>query len=88
MIVCYYTAIFLIVHKYIFLSNGKQLKMATIKSAPTFKKNFYESTAWATNELIAGIDEVGRGCLAGPVVASAVILKPHKTHNLLKDSKL
>lgn len=39
---------------------------------------------------IAGIDEVGRGCLAGPVVAAAVIL-PHK-HTLLlmglNDSKL
>lgn len=26
-------------------------------------------------ELIAGVDEVGRGCLAGPVIAAAVILK-------------
>ncbi len=26
--------------------------------------------------LVAGLDEVGRGCLAGPVVAAAVILKP------------
>ena len=25
--------------------------------------------------LIAGVDEVGRGCLAGPVVSAAVILK-------------
>ena len=25
---------------------------------------------------VAGVDEVGRGCLAGPVVASAVILRP------------
>ena len=25
--------------------------------------------------MIAGIDEVGRGCLAGPVIAAAVILK-------------
>ena len=27
---------------------------------------------------IAGVDEVGRGCLAGPVVAAAVILDPDK----------
>ena len=25
--------------------------------------------------MIAGVDEVGRGCLAGPVVSAAVILK-------------
>src|SRR4051812_20995491 len=41
--------------------------------------------------VIAGIDEVGRGCLAGPVVAGAVIL-PEKFRRrrgwLLKDSKL
>jgi len=41
-------------------------------------------------ELIAGIDEVGRGALAGPVVASAVIL-PHPANlpwfGLVRDSK-
>ena len=26
---------------------------------------------------IAGVDEVGRGCLAGPVIAAAVVLKTH-----------
>ena len=39
-------------------------------------------------ELItAGVDEVGRGCLAGPVVSAAVILKKGINLNLLKDSK-
>ena len=39
-------------------------------------------------ELItAGVDEVGRGCLAGPVVSAAVILKKGIDLNLLKDSK-
>ncbi|WP_187260984.1 ribonuclease HII [Pontibacter beigongshangensis] len=38
--------------------------------------------------LEAGIDEAGRGCLAGPVVAAAVILPPDYKHNLLTDSKL
>ena len=28
-----------------------------------------------SNKLFAGVDEVGRGCLAGPVVACVVILK-------------
>lgn len=35
----------------------------------------------------AGIDEAGRGCLAGPVVAAAVILPPDYSHTLLNDSK-
>ena len=35
----------------------------------------------------AGVDEVGRGCLAGPVVSAAVILKEGIKLNLLKDSK-
>jgi len=35
----------------------------------------------------AGTDEAGRGCLAGPVVASAVILPSNFKHHLLNDSK-
>ena len=35
----------------------------------------------------AGVDEVGRGCLAGPVVSAAVILKSGIKLNLLRDSK-
>lgn len=39
-------------------------------------------------ELIeAGCDEAGRGCLAGPVFAAAVILPPDFTHEWLNDSK-
>ena len=37
--------------------------------------------------IIAGVDEVGRGCLAGPVVSAAVVLKKSINLNLLKDSK-
>ena len=36
---------------------------------------------------IAGVDEVGRGCLAGPVVAAAVILNPDEPIEGLRDSK-
>ncbi len=35
----------------------------------------------------AGCDEAGRGCLAGPVVAAAVILPADFTHPILNDSK-
>jgi ribonuclease HII len=37
--------------------------------------------------LIAGIDEVGRGCIAGPVIAAAVILDTAKPVSGLTDSK-
>lgn len=35
--------------------------------------------------LIAGVDEAGRGCLAGPVVAGAVILTKRRRCGWLKD---
>ena len=35
----------------------------------------------------AGVDEVGRGCYAGPVYAAAVILPKNFFHPLLNDSK-
>jgi len=37
---------------------------------------------------IAGIDEAGRGCLAGPVVACAVILRPYEDIPGVRDSKV
>ena len=38
--------------------------------------------------LIVGVDEVGRGCLAGPVYASAVVMEETQVIQGLKDSKL
>ena len=38
-------------------------------------------------KIVAGVDEVGRGCLAGPVVSAAVILKKGVQIKNLKDSK-
>lgn len=37
---------------------------------------------------VAGVDEVGRGCLAGPVVAAAVVLHPDRHIPRVSDSKL
>jgi ribonuclease HII len=49
----------------------------------------FEKLAWATGaKLIAGVDEVGRGSLFGPVVAAAVILDPSYRIRGLRDSKL
>lgn len=42
---------------------------------------------FSNNLLEAGCDEVGRGCLAGPVVAAAVILDDNFKQNLVNDSK-
>ena len=46
-----------------------------------------EREAGAPARLIAGTDEAGRGPLAGPVVAAAVILHPERTPDGLDDSK-
>jgi len=42
---------------------------------------------YSNYKLEAGTDEAGRGCLAGPVVAAAVILPDNFKHPLLNDSK-
>ena len=39
------------------------------------------------NKLFAGVDEVGRGCLAGPVVSCVVILNNNINTKDIKDSK-
>jgi len=38
-------------------------------------------------KIIAGVDEVGRGCIVGPVIAAAVILDPKRPITGLTDSK-
>lgn len=49
----------------------------------------FEKKAWeAGAHLVAGVDEVGRGSLFGPVVAAAVILDPAYRIRGLRDSKL
>jgi ribonuclease HII len=49
----------------------------------------YEKKAWTAGAaMVAGVDEVGRGSLFGPVVAAAVILDPSYRIRGLRDSKL
>lgn len=49
----------------------------------------FEKTAWANGaKYVAGVDEVGRGSLFGPVVAAACILEPEYRIRGLRDSKL
>ncbi len=47
-----------------------------------------EQSHWDRQRLVAGVDEVGRGPLAGPVVAAAVILDPSSPILGVHDSKL
>jgi ribonuclease HII len=61
---------------------------------PTHGVHRTRATASAENGLrrlgflrIAGVDEVGRGCLAGPVMAAAVVLDPARHVPGLRDSK-
>jgi ribonuclease HII len=43
---------------------------------------------YSPNLIEAGLDEAGRGCLAGPVFAAAVILPPDYRNEMLNDSKV
>ncbi|MDG2107372.1 MAG: ribonuclease HII [Woeseiaceae bacterium] len=47
----------------------------------------HQTRIFEINGLSAGVDEAGRGSLAGPVVASAVLLHPHSSIDGLADSK-
>lgn len=51
-----------------------------------YQPHFFEHDAWKQNTYVCGIDEVGRGALAGPVVVAAVIL-PLNYPIEFKDSK-
>ncbi len=56
-----------------------------VKFVPDFE--FEQSAIDAGHTLIAGVDEVGRGPLCGPVTAAAVILDPQNIPAGLNDSK-
>lgn len=63
------------------------LKMRLLNRLKCTQK--FEKLAWAAGaQLVAGVDEVGRGSLFGPVVAGAVILPPDYRIKGLRDSKL
>ncbi len=48
----------------------------------------YEKKNWQVGKIVCGLDEVGRGCVAGPVVAAAVVFaEGHNPHKDIRDSK-
>jgi len=65
-------------------------KLQADRTAWTIGFDFEEQARIDGYQLIAGVDEVGRGCLAGPVVAAACILDPDKPvpHGLNDSKKL
>lgn len=65
-------------------SAAKLRLLKTLKCTTKFEKLAYAAGA----TLVAGVDEVGRGSLFGPVVAGAVILDPADRIRGLRDSKL
>jgi len=72
--------------------NGKALSKAALKMRLLKRLKCttrYERALWnCGTHLIAGVDEVGRGSLFGPVVAAAVVLDPAYRIRGLRDSKL
>jgi ribonuclease HII len=51
-------------------------------------RNRPDQRLWKLSKLLCGVDEVGRGPLAGPVVAAAVVLPPYCSLPGVNDSKL
>ena len=62
--------------------------MAPAHTRPTARRNLENALRRAGHLCVAGVDEVGRGCLAGPVTAAAVVLDPARPIVGLRDSKL
>jgi ribonuclease HII len=57
--------------------------------SPTAAPYRFEAQAWRTGlTRVAGVDEAGRGPLAGPVVAAAVVLAPDRRVRGVADSKV
>jgi ribonuclease HII len=57
--------------------------------SPTYESRRLENAIRRTGvRFVAGVDEVGRGCLAGPVMAGAVVLDPDRLVSGIADSKL
>lgn len=63
---------------------AKNRKNQPVRCVTTFEKEAYRLGF----QHVAGVDEVGRGCLFGPVFAAAVILDPRRPIRGLRDSKV
>ena len=68
--------------------DGKQFTLSEDFDRPV-RQGAIERQSYSRGfKCVAGVDEVGRGPLAGPVVAAAVVLPQGFTHSDIKDSKV
>ncbi|KAI3382832.1 hypothetical protein SNEBB_002041 [Seison nebaliae] len=68
-------------------TNSDYSLSTTLYSSNTTTPTCGLSTSFQYELIEAGCDEAGRGCLAGPVFAAAVILPKHFQNDLIRDSK-
>jgi len=68
-------------HTLILVENGLDFFYISPKLFLNLLKTYYK------NKIEAGTDEAGRGCLAGPVTAAAILLPPDFKNDILNDSK-
>ena len=70
------------------MTADEQAKSGRGRKMPSAAPSDLEQVAWASGvQRVAGVDEVGRGPLAGPVVAAAVIMPPGVHISHVTDSK-
>jgi ribonuclease HII len=62
--------------------------MTAVETSTKQMSEHCDANSEIAQPIICGLDEVGRGALAGPLVAVGAILPPDFTHLLLRDSKL
>lgn len=74
--------------RYLVQQHQKQLRRQQQLQQDFQRRCQFEESFWQQQKLVAGIDEVGRGPLAGPVVTAAVILKPQQVILGINDSKV
>src|SRR4029434_8885470 len=71
------------------MKTGGAQRASVVGTMKTSEFHAFEDDSYAHGfKFIAGVDEVGRGPLAGPVVAAAVILPRGYFHPEIRDSKL
>lgn len=67
------------------MQNVPRLRPALKRTAPGLA---HERAHWSHDEVVVGIDEVGRGAWAGPLTVGAVVIPPDRRVYKIRDSKL
>ncbi len=75
------------VQRLLAIYDKQKMKEEKLKKELMLKKHFEDQFRLSGNDLVAGVDEAGRGPLAGPVVAAAVILPRNFEYLGIDDSK-